>query len=183
MAPASGPGCAGGGVAVSLSSSCRGPLLPAQIGLEKAFDAMTEREQTSLVDLLATLAARGVLGADDLKEGTAGLMEGLEDFALDIPAAPRLLGRLLGAAAAGGLLGLDWVAGAVAPCESAEPRRAFLAAALKAAQEAGGDERVAALCQEGKLDLQQLLAFDPEFDGDMPPAADFLQQQGLGALA
>ena len=163
------------------------PLPPAllllQIGLEKAFDAMTEKEQLALVDLLAALAARGVLGADDLKDGTAALVGGLEDLALDIPAAPRLLGRLLGAAAAGGLLGLDWAAKAVGEVESAEPRRGFAAAMLRAVQEAGGDERLQQLVAEAKLDLPKLLVSDPEFDGEMPSPAEFLQQQGLGVLA
>ncbi|KAI3428363.1 hypothetical protein D9Q98_006743 [Chlorella vulgaris] len=154
-----------------------------QIGLEKAFDAMTEKEQLSLVDLLAALAARGVLAADDLKQGTAALLEQLEDLALDIPSAPRLLGRLLGAAAAGGLLGLDWVAGAASGCESAEPRRAYVAAVLKAVAEAGGEEQLVAACGEAKLDLASLLAFDAEFDGDLEAPADFLRAQGLPAIA
>lgn len=154
-----------------------------QIGLEKAFDALTERDQLALVDLLSALAARGVLGGDDLKEGTSALLEGLEDIALDIPAAPRLLGRLLGAAAAGGLLGLDWAAKAVSNVESAEPRRGYVAAALKAVQEAGGDERLQQEVADAKLDLPALLAHDDEFDGPMPTPAEFLQQQGLGVLA
>lgn len=53
---------------------------------------------------------------------------------LDTPSAPRLLGRLLGSAAAGGLLGLDVVVKAAQPVESAEPRRNFVAAALLAVQ-------------------------------------------------
>jgi translation initiation factor 4G len=154
-----------------------------QIGLEKAFDAVSEKDSLALVDLLSALAARGVLSGSDLKEGTAALLEALEDFALDIPAAPRLLGRLLGAAAAGGLLDLAWVAGAVAACESAEPRRGFLAAALKAAAEAAGDERLVALVKGAGLDLPKLLASEDEFDGPLPAPADFLREQGLGVLA
>ena len=38
-----------------------------------------------------------------------------------------------------------------------------------------------ALVVEGKLDLQQLLAFDPEFDGEMPSPEAFLKEQGLAA--
>ena len=59
----------------------------------------------------------------------------------------------------------------------------FVAAALKAVAEARGEERLVELAREAKLDLPQLLAFDPEFDGDMPPPADFLKQQGLAVLA
>lgn len=145
---------------------------------------MAEKDALALVDLLAALAARGVLGADDLKEGTAALVGGLEDIALDIPAAPRLLGRLLGAAAAGGLLGLDWAAKAVGGVESAEPRRGFVAATLRAVQDAGGDDKLQQLVGEAGLDLPKLLEADPEFDGaDVLPPAEFLRQQGLGVLA
>ena len=153
-----------------------------QLGLEKAFDAVTERDQNTVVELLAALAARGVLGADDLKEGTAALLEGLEDWALDVPAAPRLLGRLLGSAAASGLLGLDWVAKAVSKVESAEPRRAYVAAALRTVQEAGGDDALRAAVADARLDLPDVLKAD-EFDGPLPPVDEFLQQQGLGAVA
>ncbi|PRW56412.1 eukaryotic initiation factor [Chlorella sorokiniana] len=155
-----------------------------QLGLEKAFDAVTERDQSAVVELLSALAARGVLGADDLKEGTAVLVEGLEDWALDVPAAPKLLGRLLGSAAASGLLGLDWVTKAAKHVESAEPRRAYVAAALHAVHEAGGDDALRAAVADARLDLPALLQSDPEFnDPDMPPADEFLRQQGLGAVA
>ena len=60
---------------------------------------------------------------------------------LDAPSAPRLLGRLLGSAAASGMLGLDFVAKAGQSVESAEPRRNFVAAALLAVK-----VRHAALC-------------------------------------
>lgn len=144
---------------------------------------MTERDQTALVDLLAALAARGVLGGDDLKGGTEPLLAGLEDFAMDVPAAPRLLGRLLGAAVNGGLLGLDWAAKAVGGVEGGDPRRGFAAALLGAVQQAGGDEQLARLVGEAKLDLPALLACDPEFDLDKRSPEEFLQQSGLGALA
>lgn len=163
---------------------CTPPLPPQpQLGLEKAFDAVTERDQNAVVELLAALAARGVLGADDLKEGTAALVEGLEDWALDVPAAPRLLGRLLGSAAASGLLGLDWVAKAVGNVESAEPRRAYVAAALRTVQEAGGDDALRAAVADARLDLPAVLNSDPDFDGPQPPVDEFLRQQGLGAVA
>ena len=120
------------------------------------------------------------------RAGIEGLLEQspLDDMALDIPTAPRLLGRLVGAAAGGNLLGLDFAGSVAAAVESAEPRRAFLAAAFKGVQEAGGDERLQQLVGEGKLDLPKLLAADPEFDpADLPAPADFLRQQGLAVLA
>ena len=56
------------------------PPAPTQIGLEKAFDTPAPKEQLQLVDLLASLAARGVLSADHLRDGTAPLLEMLEDI-------------------------------------------------------------------------------------------------------
>lgn len=158
-------------------------LFPLQLGLEKAFDAVTERDQGAVVELLSGLAARGVLGADDLKEGTAPLVEGLEDWALDVPAAPRLLGRLLGTAAASGLLDLGWVTKAVDNVESGEPRRAYIAEVLRALQAAGGDDGLRAAVAEARLDLPALLHSDEDFDGPQPPADEYLRQQGLGAVA
>lgn len=135
------------------------------------------------MDLIAALAQRGVISADDLKDGVSALTEQLEDVALDIPAAPRLLGRLLGSAAAAGLLGLDVVAQQAGVVESAEPRRNFVAAALQAVQQGGGNEQLRALVAEGGLSLHDLLASDPSFDGDLPPPAAFLKSVGLGSLA
>lgn len=51
-----------------------------QIGLEKAFDTTSPAEQKQLVELLVALAGRGVLSADDLKEGTQALLEQLGDI-------------------------------------------------------------------------------------------------------
>lgn len=51
------------------------------------------------------------------------------------------------------------------------------------AQESGGDERLVELCKEAGLGAGELLAHDPEFDGDMPPVAEFLEKEGLQAVA
>ena len=64
----------------------------------------------------------------------AVLAQELEDLALDVPSAPALLGRLVGSSAASGLVSLDYLTDAAGACESAAPRRGFVAAALKAVQ-------------------------------------------------
>ena len=101
---------------------------------------------------------------------------------LDYPSAPKLLGRLLGAAVASGHLGLEEVVRQAGPVESAEPRRTFVAAALEAVQEAGGDDALRAAAAAAKLDASKLLASDPEFDGDLPDVATFLKGRGLEAV-
>ncbi|GAB4821712.1 hypothetical protein N2152v2_008758 [Parachlorella kessleri] len=153
-----------------------------QIGLEKAFDTPDTKQQLAVADLLAALAARGVLSADDLREGCGPLLEALEDISLDTPSAPRLLGRLLGSAAASGMLGLDFVVKTAQGVESAEPRRNFVAAALLAVKESGGEEKLVSLAKEGGFSAD-LLKHEAEFDGEMPEPAEFLKDQGLEAVA
>lgn len=153
-----------------------------QIGLEKAFDVVGDGEQTLIIDLLSALASRGVLNGEDVRDGVGALTETLEDIALDIPSAPRLLGHLLGSVAAGGLVSLGEVGRQASSIESAEPRRAFVAAALKAVQETSGSAKLTQLCKDSALDGNALLAADPEFDPDLPDVATFLKQQGLQAV-
>jgi hypothetical protein len=94
-----------------------------------------------------------VVGVADLalREGLAKSVGGLEDLALDVPKAPALLGGLLGAALGAGLgpdapaepaLSLSDLTALVEPIESAEPRRALVAAALSAAAAALDDLRI-----------------------------------------
>jgi hypothetical protein len=153
-----------------------------QIGLEKAFEILGDKEQLSLVDLIAALSARGIFTGEDLRDGVGALTAGLDDIALDVPSAPRLLGRLLGSAVAGGLLGLNEVASQVKSVESAEPRRMFVAAALHAVKENAGEDALKEYCEEAKIDMNALLAADPEFDPpELPDVPIFLKAEGLEA--
>ena len=49
------------------------------IGVERAFDALSEAEALALVELLAGLVARGALTADDLRTAVGAITENLED--------------------------------------------------------------------------------------------------------
>ncbi len=158
-----------------------GPAL-ARTGLERAFAALDDAERGALVEVLVALAVRGALQADDLAAGAAELATELDDLALDVPSAPAVLGRALGGAAAAGLLSLAPVAEQAAGVESAEPRRAFVAAALRAVQAAGGDEAMLEAVAEGGVDVGKLFAHEEEFEGHLPPAAAFAEAEGLGAL-
>lgn len=147
------------------------------IGCEKAFDCLEEKEQNAIVEVMVELTKRGAIPKDALIDGIGEMTSMLEDLALDFPSATRILGRTLGLAAADGLVGLDVVVGQAEGTESAEPRRAFIAAALRAAKEKNGADGLTKLCTG--LKFGAALEHDPEFDGELPSAAEFLDSQGL----
>ena len=142
----------------------------------EVFDATAEKQQAALAGLLVRLAADGHVTAAELRAGLRTYTDGLEDLSLDVPKAPELLGRVLGGAAAKGVLALSDLPELLAKCEGAEPKRKLSAAAFKAAQAEGGD--VAALCAAAGVRAGAFLAAD-EFDGDLPSVEDWLKAEGL----
>jgi hypothetical protein len=169
------------GTAQELAAPGFGRVL-VRLGVEKAFDSLDEAEQTALADLVVELAAAQALADKDVRDAVGAFVAELGDIALDVPAAPRVLGRVLGCAAAAGLLGLDVLAAQAGCVEDAEPRRALVAAALHAARDAGGEDKLAELARAAELDLTKLLTHDPEFEAHLPSAAAFAEAQGLSAL-
>jgi len=173
-------------------------------GVARMFDEPDPASGAAVGALVAALAAGGLPGLPpaaaplaaahpaSLREGLAKAVGGLEDLALDVPKAPSLLGGLLGAALGAGLgpggpptpaLSLADLSDLVSPIESAEPRRALVAAALQAAASAlGGVDKLAAAAAASGWSAGPALAFDEEFDGEMPSAAEFLEGAGLGAV-
>jgi len=173
-------------------------------GLARMFEEPDSAVSSSIAALVASLAAGGLPGLPPsaaplavahpsaLREGLAKSVGGLEDLALDVPKAPGLLGGLLGAALGAGLgpgapptpaLSLADLTSLVAPIESAEPRRALIAATLKAAAAAlGGVDKLAAAASAAGWAAGPTLVFDVEFDGEMEGAAEFLAGAGLGAV-
>jgi hypothetical protein len=153
------------------------------IGVEKAFDTLSAKEQASLAALPGELVRLGVLTGGDVAAGTAELVGALDDLALDVPASPFVLGMVLGGVIAAGGLGLAAVVDQVAKVEGAVPRRGFVAAALRALQAAKGDEAVKEECSKADFKPEEVLKVDEEFDGpDEPDVATFLRQEGLEAL-
>jgi hypothetical protein len=155
-----------------------------EIGLQRAYDARTEQEWRSVVDLLLRLAAEGQVEGADLEAALGALGPRLEDDAMDFRFAPAVLGRLAGAGAAQGALELGALSAALGGVEGAEPRRAAVVAALTAFRDAseGGAAALADAVAAAGLDLASLLASDPEFDGELPPPAEVLAKAELPGL-
>lgn len=159
-----------------------GPVL-ARVGLQKAFDSLNEGEQTAIAGLIVDLAAAGAVAPADVAAAVDKFVVELEDLYLDMPTAPKVMGGVMGAAGARGLLGLDAVATqAEMAAEATEPRRVFLAAALLAFQEAQGVDKTAAAIKAAGMDLAALLERDAEFEGHLPAGAVFAKEAGLEAL-
>lgn len=143
---------------------------------------MVEAEQIAIADVIVTLAVREAIAAKDIRDAVEGFTSELEDVSLDIPAAPKILGRVMGCAAAHGLLGLDIAAAQAATVEAAEPRRAFIASALNSFKELNGEEKLTSAIKEHGVDVAQLLEHDTEFEGHLDDARKFAEDNQLTAF-
>lgn len=158
-----------------------GPVL-VQLGVEKAFDALDKAEQSAIVGLIVELAARGTLPSDDVGKGVQMFTLELGDIAMDVPAAPRILGGILGSMAGKDLLGLDVLAAQAAPIEDTEPRRALVAAALLAVKDVAGEDGMTAKVKEAGVDVAKLFEADEEYESHLPSGKAFAAEQGLSGV-
>jgi len=140
---------------------------------------MVEAEQIAIADVIVELGVREAIVGEDIRVAVGDFMSVLEDISLDIPAAPKVLGRVIGCAAARGLLGLDIAAAQAATVEAAEPRRAFIASTLNAFKELSGEEKLISAIKEHNVDVAQLLEHDAEYEGHLDNARKFAEDNQL----
>jgi translation initiation factor 4G len=152
------------------------------IGLDKAFNALLETERNYIVDVVLALVARGAVAPNELRSAVEECTAELEDLALDVPAAPRVLGKVMGLAAVHGLLGLDVVAGHAGAVESAEPRRAYVAEALQTVKAVKGEDGLVEAVKSSGINVEKLLESDPEFEAHLPAADAYAAEMGLSSV-
>lgn len=150
-----------------------------RLGLEKAFDALETGDRDAIMGLIVSLCKKEVYSGKDIREAVDGYAAQLEDLALDVPAAPRVLGGVLGMSVAAGLMDLNGVKEPVEGVESAEPRRAFVASALHAVKEAQGVDGLKAAVKASGINVLLLFENDPEFEDHLPSARKFAEEEGL----
>jgi translation initiation factor 4G len=143
---------------------------------------MVEAEQIAIADVIVELAVREAIEAKEIRKAVEDFTSELEDIALDVPAAPKILGRVMGCAAARGLLGLDIASAQAMTVEAAEPRRAFVVGALNAFKELNGEEKLKSAVKESELDVAQLLEHDPEFEAHLDNTKKFAEDNQLAGL-
>lgn len=153
-----------------------------RIGIDKAFDSADSGEQNAIAGLIVDLTSRGCFNSEDVSAATEEFIPDLEDISLDVPAAPRVLGLIIGGCADKGVFGLDILANKLPNIEGAEPRRNVLISALKNIKDVSGEDKMVALAKQGGLDVLKLCEHDVEFEPHLSDAKSFIQEEGLAAL-
>ena len=119
--------------------------------------------------------AKVVLGDLDEQVGM------LEDVAIDVPMAPKLLGYVCASLVVEGVAEASHVAASAEKIDEGgmPTRREYVAAVLKELK-ARGKKSVGEYVKEGGIDLAKLLTGDEKFDG---PLDAFLEKNGLKEIA
>jgi translation initiation factor 4G len=143
---------------------------------------MVDAEQVAIADVIVELAVREAISGADIRNAVEGFTSELEDISLDVPAAPKILGRVMGCSAARGLLELEIASAQAEAVEAAEPRRAFIASALNAFKELNGEDKLKAAVTESGMSVAQLLEHDAEFEGHLDDARKFAADNHLASL-
>ncbi|BDA41688.1 Eukaryotic translation initiation factor isoform 4G-1 [Coccomyxa sp. Obi] len=152
-------------------------------GIDALFETIRPKEQEMLTDLLVSLLRRNAYSLDDFITGVKLKTDTLEDLALDVPKAPKLLGSLVGLAIAEGAVPAGKLVEVYEKVEDTETRRRGVAEALLYVKRKVGEAKLGQLCKEGEFHTEKFLAADPEFDApETSDVAAFLKQEGLSAV-
>ena len=143
-------------------------------------DVSTEKARDLIAKLLAACVKRCGVSAEAVFADLLEQIEALEDIAIDVPMAPKLLGVMLAQLIIEGALEAATLNAATLKIdEGAVPtRRDFAAAALKELKN-NGKGGLAEYVTKSGLDVAAALTGDEKFDG---PLAAFLEKNGLKEL-
>ena len=143
-------------------------------------DVSTEKARDLVAKLLAACVARCGVAAAAVSADLEEQIEALEDIAIDVPMAPKLLGVMLAQLIIEGALEATALATATLKIdEGATPtRREFAAAVLKELKK-NGKSGLAEVVAKSGLDVVAALTGDEKFDG---PLGAFLEKNGLAEL-
>lgn len=100
--------------------------LVVKAAIDLMFDCQKAADTHALVGLLIHLADSSCLSGEGVRAGVASVTAGLEDLALDVPMSPQVLGWLVGAALAAGVLAVGCLEGLLEAVESTDPKRHFI---------------------------------------------------------
>ena len=143
-------------------------------------DVSTEKARDLIAKLLAACVKRCGVSAEAVFADLLEQIEALEDIAIDVPMAPKLLGVMLAQLIIEGALEAATLNAATLKIdEGAVPtRRDFAAAALRELKN-NGKGGLAEYVTKSGLDVAAALTGDEKFDG---PLAAFLEKNGLKEL-
>uniref|UniRef100_A0A061S3S1 Translation initiation factor eIF-4F n=1 Tax=Tetraselmis sp. GSL018 TaxID=582737 RepID=A0A061S3S1_9CHLO len=144
-----------------------------QMGLEMLLDCVQEKEHAALIDLLVNLSKRNACTKDDLMQGLRTQTDQLDDLRIDVPLAPKLLGRFLAEAMAMGVFGMDALRDACNGEATGESKQALTAETFKALKARGEDP--AKLAADAGVRCGEFLEPEPE----EPPLDQWLASIGF----
>lgn len=153
-----------------------------EIGINRAYDSPNPSEQLKICDVIVELVGNGVITAEEAMSAVKCHTENLEDTVLDVPAAPKVLGHIIGVSVAKGVSGINALDEQAQAVEGAEPRRGLVAATLQAVKENLGEEKMVAIVKSSNMDLRALLDRDPEIESYLPGLEEFAATVGLQAV-
>ena len=143
-------------------------------------DVSTEKARDLIAKLLAACVKQCGVDAAAVSADLEEQIEALEDIAIDVPMAPKLLGTMLAQLIVEGALEATALATATLKIDegAAPTRRDFAAAAFKELKK-NGKVGLAEYVAKSGLDVKAALTGDEKFDG---PLAAFLEKNGLKEL-
>ena len=143
-------------------------------------DVSTEKARDLIAKLLAACVKQCGVDAAAVSADLEEQIEALEDIAIDVPMAPKLLGTMLAQLIVEGALEATALATATLKIdEGAAPTRRDLAAAAFKELKKNGKVGLAEYVAKSGLDVKAALTGDEKFDG---PLAAFLEKNGLKEL-
>jgi len=145
-------------------------------------DQTSERDQGMVLKLAGVLSRKGLVAAKDVQDGLSPLLGDFADLALDYPHAPRLLGSMVGAFVADGVLPITAFPALLLPIEDAAARRDLALYAINHLRSRHDDARLGAMFRENGISGAAFLAHDPGFDGDLPDVSDWLKEHDLSFI-
>ncbi|KAG1679450.1 hypothetical protein FOA52_007742 [Chlamydomonas sp. UWO 241] len=150
--------------------------------LEAMLNSIKDKEAPALEGLLVAMHAGEVVSPSDVEIALRTYCGQLEDLALDVPKAPKLLGSAFGAAVVGGALGLDAMQRLLEGDSGVESKREFAAEAFKKVLASAGADGLKAQCAAAGVAAGAYLAAD-ELDGPECLAVDaWLSAAGLSMV-
>mmetsp|Transcript_38153 Transcript_38153/g.113037 ORF Transcript_38153/g.113037 Transcript_38153/m.113037 type:complete len:152 (-) Transcript_38153:1086-1541(-) len=143
-------------------------------------NSLKDKECAALEALLLAMVAAAAVSPADVTAAIRTYTSMLEDLALDVPKAPRLLGGVLGAVVSAGALDVGVLPTLLEGDSGVEPKRDFAAAALRRFVASGGGAAACrAACEASGVKASAFLAPD-ELDGpDCQPVDAWLAKETL----
>lgn len=144
-------------------------------------DVSTEKATQLLTKLLIACVKECGVDSAVVQSDLDEQIEALEDIAIDVPMAPKLLGGMLAQMVIEGAFDVTSISSSIAKIdEGGMPTRRDFAAAVLKELKAKGKMGVKEYVEKSGLDVTQALTGDEKFDG---PLGAFLEKSGLNELA